>query len=132
MPPVTLTGGWGLPGLFCVYGAYTLVMRHLVCPACFEDMEVGEVNSERKRQAAINQLAEHSMRMHVLPAFENMLGYTAMVSESSGVEQLYQATQPLCAGCQTPVTEDTGIYYQQAGRTQHCHSKECYARAKAG
>ena len=94
-------------------------------------MQVGVITTEKKRRQGNAQLARHAFNQHVLPAFENMLGYTAMVAETTGVEMLFKATQPLCAGCGNPVHEDKGYFYVGRGRTQHCCSMACQFKAEA-
>ena len=88
--------------------------------------------NEKSREDAAEALAHHAAEEHLLPALDRMLYATAFMVESTCTfEELYNATMPLCAGCEKHVTRDNGIYYRHNGRTQLCCSLACHALAQS-
>jgi hypothetical protein len=109
---------------------YCQIMMRIVCPDCSAVIQEASVPSVSNRANGVNDLIRHVTDNHVIPCFENMLYYSAMVAQQSGVDFLKEATQPLCAGCDKPVRTHTGVFYRVNGRTQHCCSLECYGKAQ--
>src|SRR4051812_42329754 len=102
----------------------------IVCPDCSAVLQEVPRSTRKTREDGINELVHHVTTHHVIPCFENMLYYSALVASQSGVVFLKEATQPLCAGCDKPVRTHTGVFYRVNGRTQHCCGLDCYERAQ--
>ena len=105
-------------------------MQKLMCPDCQEVMQQVERVTVRTSKVGINTLARHCSELHVVPAMERMLVYTANLGISC--EELLEMTEILCPGCGATLHEDSDLYVRKNGRTILCCSKQCRAKAAHG